>query len=367
MANCEVYSIVDVPTVGHQYPVIINRNGLRDPKLLSQFVVSSQVMIVTNHTIAPLFLSFVQSAFENKQCDVVILPDGEEHKNQQGLFTIYDELIKKGHHRDTTIVALGGGVIGDIAGLAASTYQRGVNLVHIPTTLLAQIDSSIGGKTAINHPLGKNMIGSFYQPNAVIIDLSTLKSLPMREFRAGLAEMIKYGLLAGGHFLFALEEALLSGLNYESAQLPYLISQCCQIKAQFIEKDEKEMGTRALLNLGHTFAHALETYTNYQKWLHGEAVAIGLYCAAVLSHKMGLIDLVLVQKIEKILTLAGLDYKIPRAVNLDKLRELMNLDKKIKNKCLRFVLIKKPGHCYLDDQITEDYLRDALVTAVEGD
>lgn len=367
MVNSEICATVDVSTAAHQYPVIISRNGLNAPELLCQYVTSSQVMIVTNQTITPLYLHFLKAAFVGKQCDVVILPDGEEYKNQQSLFTIYDSLIKNGHHRDTTIVALGGGVVGDIAGLAASTYQRGVQLVHIPTTLLAQIDSSIGGKTAINHPLGKNMIGSFYQPHAVIIDLSTLKSLPEREFRAGLAEMIKYGLLAGGHFLFAIEEALKNGLNSDSPQLPYLISQCCQIKAEFVEKDEKEQGARALLNLGHTFAHALETYTHYQKWLHGEAVAIGLYCAAILSNEMGLIDKLLVQKIEEILHLAGLSYKIPNMINLDKLRELMKLDKKIKNNCLRFVLIKKPGHCYLENQITENHLRNTLMTAVEGE
>ncbi len=367
MAKFEVYEHVDVSLPGYQYPIVICRNGLSNLELLRGFVTSQQVLIVTNQTIAPLYLNYLQSVFAEIQCDVVILADGEEYKNQHSLFVIYDTLIQKKHHRDTTLIALGGGVVGDLAGFAASTYQRGIRFVQIPTTLLAQVDASVGGKTAINHSLGKNMIGSFYQPHAVIIDLNTLNSLPEREFQAGLAEIIKYGLLAGGDFLKQLLQALEHGLSAQSSELPNLIAQCCHIKAKFVEADEREVGPRALLNLGHTFAHALETYTHYQRWLHGEAVAIGLYCAAVLSYKAGLIDVLVVEQIESMLRYAGLPHKIPRTIDLEKLRNLMSLDKKIKNNCLRFVVIRKPGDCYLDDKITEDCLHNALITAVEGE
>ncbi|KTD06174.1 3-dehydroquinate synthase [Legionella gratiana] len=367
MANFEVYDQVDVCLTEHQYPIIICRNGLQNLNFLQTLVISSQVLIVTNQTIASLYLKQIKTAFAAVQCDVVILEDGEQYKNQQSLFAIYDALIQNKHHRDTTIIALGGGVVGDMAGFAASTYQRGVKFVQIPTTLLAQIDASIGGKTGINHPLGKNMIGSFYQPQAVVVDLATLASLPEREFRAGIAEMIKYGLLAGGEFYKQLCVALHMGLTAHSPQLPQLVATCCKIKSQFVQNDEKESGQRALLNLGHTFAHALEAYTHYQQWLHGEAVAIGIYCAAVLSYKMKLINEQLVEQIEQILECAGLPHKIPSTINLKKLIDLMRLDKKVKNNRLRFVLIKNPGNCYLEARITEDSLYHVLVAAVRGE
>lgn len=367
MANFEVYDQVDLCLTGHQYPIFICRKGLQSLNFLQTFVISSQVLIVTNQTIASLYLKQVQSAFSAIQCDVVILEDGEQYKNQRSLFAIYDALIQNQHHRDTTLIALGGGVIGDMAGFAASTYQRGVKFIQIPTTLLAQIDSSIGGKTGINHPLGKNMIGSFYQPQAVVIDLATLTSLPEREFRAGVAEMIKYGLLAGGEFYEQLFAALQDGLTANSPLLPQLVATCCRIKAQFVQNDERESGQRALLNLGHTFAHALEAYTHYKQWLHGEAVAIGIYCAAVLSYKMKLINERLVEQIEQILQYAGLPHKIPSTIDLKKLIDLMRLDKKVKNNRLHFVLIKNPGNCYLEARITEDSLYNALVAAVRGE
>lgn len=367
MVNFKTYGQVDVSLTGHQYSIHICRDGLRYPELLQTIVKSPQVLVVTNQTVAPLYLQWVQAAFINIQCDVVILEDGEHYKNQQSLFAIYDALISNKHHRDTTIIALGGGVVGDMAGFAAATYQRGVDFIQIPTTLLAQVDSSVGGKTAINHPQGKNMIGSFYQPQAVLIDVATLDTLPEREFRAGLAEVIKYGLLAGGTFLEQLCDVLQPDFSSQHPKLPKLIAECCAIKARFVEADEKEKGLRALLNLGHTFAHALEAYTKYQRWLHGEAVAIGLYCAAVLSHKIDLIDTQLVAQIEQMLQNAGLPHKIPRSINLEKLKELMSLDKKIKNNRLRFVLIKAPGDCYLEDQITAENLYNTLAAAVEGE
>ena len=368
MANFNLYERIEVSLVEAHYSISICYDGLQCPELLQSIVKSPQVLIVTNQTIAPLYLKSIQDAFTAVQCDVVILEDGEQFKTQHSLFAIFDALIKNQHHRDTTLIALGGGVIGDLTGFAASTYQRGVGLVQIPTSLLAQVDASVGGKTAINHSLGKNMIGSFYQPQAVLIDVKTLQTLPEREFRAGLAEIVKYAFLEGENFLKQLTDVLHQGLTANSPQLPQLIAQCCRIKAKFVEKDEREIGQRALLNLGHTFAHALEAYSNYQQWLHGEAVAIGLYCAAIMSYKMKLMDKQLVEQMEQMqqmLQWAGLPHKIPRTVDLEKLRDLMSLDKKIKNNRLRFVLIKKPGECYLEDQVTEDCLYQTLREAVE--
>ncbi|RUR12665.1 3-dehydroquinate synthase [Legionella sp. km772] len=367
MAKFKTYTLVNVSLAECQYSIRICSNALTNSEFWHSIIPSKQVLIVSNQTVAPFYLDALKNALKEKQCDVVILPDGEEHKNQENLFSIYNELIQKKHHRDTTVLALGGGVIGDITGFAAATYQRGVGFIQIPTTLLAQVDASVGGKTAINHPLGKNLIGSFYQPQAVIIDVETLKTLPEREFRAGLGEVIKYAVLEGGAFYDEVQTLLERGLTKASPELPYLISQCCQIKARFVESDEQEHGIRALLNLGHTFAHALETYTHYKQWLHGEAVAIGLYCATILSFELGLIDSSVVECIEQMLKWAGLPHKIPKDVDLKELIQLMNLDKKIKNGCLRFVVIRKPGNCYLNDQITEHYVFKALVASVEGE
>lgn len=367
MAKSELYFQIDVCIPGHQYPIIICKNGLSDIELLKQFVASNQVLVVTNETIAPLYLPQVLAAFDSAQCDSLVLPDGEEYKNQSSLDKIYTALIDKRHHRDTCLIALGGGVIGDLTGFAASTYQRGVRFIQIPTSLLAQVDASVGGKTAINHPHGKNLIGSFYQPHAVLIDILTLKTLPEREFKAGLAEIIKYAVLVGGVFLKQLQAALEQNLTAESPVLAGLIEQCCAIKARFVEADEKEAGQRALLNLGHTFAHALEAYTQYQYWLHGEAVAIGLYCAALLSYQLGLCEKSLVIQVETMLIQAGLPHKIPTFIDLIQLRDLMGLDKKIKQNRLRFVVIKAPGDCYLENKVTEDCLRTTLMKAVEGE
>ncbi len=325
-------------------------------------------MIISNETIAPLYLDKVRSLFTDRQCDQLILPDGERYKAQDSLARIYDELIQKQHHRDTTLIALGGGVIGDMTGFAASTYHRGTHFIQIPTTLLAQVDASIGGKTAINHPAGKNLIGSFYQPDAVIIDLDTLKTLPPREFRAGLAEVIKYALLEGGDFFERVYQALMQGLaNNDSPDLAGIISECCRIKAAIVTEDERETGKRALLNLGHTFAHALETHSRYQRWLHGEAVAIGLYCAAQLSSRLGFLGEEQVILIDEMLTLAKLPSRIPGDIPLEELRAIMSQDKKIKNNKLRFILLKGIGDCYIEDEVTESALREVLKCAVEGE
>lgn len=367
MAKFELYAQVDVPLAGHSYSIDVCQNGLANAENLQKYVASQQALIVTNKTVAPLYLPILQSSLPAIQCNVVILPDGEQFKNQSSLFSIYDALIQHKHHRDTTLIALGGGVVGDITGFAASTYQRGAHFIQIPTTLLAQVDASVGGKTAINHPLGKNMIGSFYQPKAVLIDVATLNTLPEREFRAGLAEMIKYGLLVGGEFLEQLTKALKKGLTSQSDELPLLITQCCKIKAHYVIADEKEHNLRALLNLGHTVAHALESYTDYTQWLHGEAVAIGLYCAALLSYHAGLTDAALVARVEQILNYAQLPHKIPKFIDIAKLKQFMMLDKKIKNNRLRFIVINKPGDCSISDSITAECLDYTLNNAVSGE
>jgi 3-dehydroquinate synthase len=368
MAKSERFRELWVRLPAHEYSILIGSNILADRTILRQYVTSRQVLIVTNVTVAPFYLHFLQEAFSDRECDVVILKDGEKYKNQQSLFQIYDALIEKHHHRDTTMIALGGGVVGDICGFAASTYQRGVAFLQIPTTLLAQVDASVGGKTAINHPKGKNMIGSFYQPKAVIMDMSTLHTLPQREFCAGMAEIIKYGVLVGNDFLKLVENALNAGLDSNARNfLPEIISQCCQIKAAIVQEDERETGQRALLNLGHTVAHALEAYTHYNRWLHGEAVGIGLYCAALLSHQYYGLDKKSLERIDKLLFLANLPRRIPKDIDLQVLRVLMGKDKKIKNNTLRFILVKELGDCYLEDKVTEANLAAVLQCAVEGE
>lgn len=351
----------------HCYPIYIGRGLLSQAELLNRHVQGNQVMLVTNETIAPLYLDAVRQAFSSLQCDVVILPDGEMHKNEQSAAFIYDALVHHHHHRDTTLFALGGGVIGDITGFVASTYQRGVRIIQLPTTLLAQVDSSVGGKTAINYRSAKNMIGSFYQPHAVIMDLDTLSTLPLREFRAGFGEIIKYGLLVGGEFLSTLRNVLNDVmLDASTHRLGDLIHDCCTIKAKFVQKDEHETGCRVLLNLGHTFAHALESYTEYSRWLHGEAVAIGLYCAALLSYHLNLINESQLNDVDSLLKQAQLPRRIPRDIDLIALQALMFHDKKVANGSLRFVLIHSLGECYVDDQITSEQLSHVLCAAVEG-
>lgn len=367
MAKFDLYREVVLHLPNQEYPILIGYNALNDKEILNRYLAGEQVLIVTNEKIASLYLGYLQTAFVDKQCDVIVLQDGEEFKNQQSLFDIYNALIAQRHHRDTTLIALGGGVIGDITGFAAATYQRGVRFLQIPTTLLAQVDASIGGKTAINHPLAKNMIGSFHQPAAVIIDLNTLDTLPDREFYAGFAEIIKYALLAGGEFLELVCNVLQEGMK-NSPNLATVISYCCRIKGDYVEQDEHEIsGLRAFLNLGHTFAHALEAYTQYNRWLHGEAVAIGLYCAALLSGQCAQLDKKTVQLVDNMLLMANLPRRIPKDIDLDCLREAMAQDKKIKNKNLRFILMRAPGNCYIEDKVSEDLLRSVLQAAVEGD
>lgn len=368
MAKSRIYRELRVCIPGREYPILIGTDLLNDLALLRDNIRSRQLLIVTNTCIAPLYLKPLQDAFADRQCDTLVLEDGEAFKTKESLFAIFECLIEGKHHRDTTLIALGGGVIGDLTGFAASTYQRGVRFVQIPTTLLAQVDSSVGGKTAINLPGAKNMIGSFYQPDAVLMDLNTLKTLPERELRAGLAEVIKYALLYGGIFLNLVEKLLSQGIEQEDSEgLAELIYQSCRIKAEYVELDERESGLRALLNLGHTVGHALEAYTDYNRWLHGEAVAIGLYCAALLSNAMGILDSRMLAQIDSLLSSAKLPRRIPRDIDLTRLRTLMSQDKKVKDKRLRFILIRAAGDCYIEDNVSEDTLVSVLRCAVEGE
>lgn len=367
MAKVKLYQQMQVNLAEKSYPIIIGQNILADSKLLRQFVFSKQVMIVTNDTVAALYLEVLQKVFADYQCNVVVLEEGESFKNQQNINKIYDALVQEQHHRDTTLIALGGGVIGDMTGFAASTYQRGVRFIQLPTTLLAQVDAAIGGKTAINHPQGKNMIGTFYQPGAVVIDLACLATLPEREYRAGLAEIIKYAILEGGDFFSLVSTALKKGLAIkQSADLPAIISACCRIKASFVQHDEYDQGSRVLLNLGHTLAHALEAQSNYQRWLHGEAVAIGLYFAALLSYHCQLIDKGTLNLIDNLLALAELPRRIPKDFDLTMLSQLMSNDKKNRQNKLHFVLIKDLGDCYLSDEVSNKVFKSVLHYAVEG-
>ncbi len=351
------------------YSLYIAPDLFDKPEVLQQQVLSKQALIVSNETVAPLYLDQVRQALSHIQCDTLVLPDGEAYKSQQSLFCIYDALLRHHHHRDTTLFALGGGVIGDMTGFAASTYQRGVRLVQLPTTLLSQVDSSVGGKTAINLPQGKNMVGSFYQPHAVIMDLSTLKTLPERELSAGFAEVIKYGMLVGGDFWQQLSSHIqLIQAKHRTSQftdeawraLSYLITQCCCIKADIVREDEREHGRRALLNLGHTFAHALEAITNYERWLHGEAVAIGLYYASVLSHRLGYLKTSDVDKVKNLLHQAGLPYLIPQDIDLDCLQTLMWQDKKVQDNKLPFIVIRRFGDCVLERGVTNEQIKSLL-------
>lgn len=348
------------------YSINVGQGLLNDNALINQHVNGDQAMIVTNKTIATLYLTQLKQALKNKQCDIFLLGDGEQYKNQTSLNALFDRLLKKKHGRDTTLIALGGGVVGDLTGFAAATYHRGVNLVQLPTTLLAQVDAAIGGKTAINHALGKNMIGSFYQPSAVIIDTATLKTLPSREFNAGFAEVIKYALLQGGSFLNQVLYLDVQSKHFDLT-IADIIKQCCQIKMCFVRQDERDKGVRALLNLGHTVGHALEACTNYQRYLHGEAVAIGLYCAALLSYQQYGLDRMWLSLIDRMLEKWHLPRRIPNDIDLKLLEQSMAYDKKVKYHKPRFIVIKKPGDCYVEDHTTIVDIQTMLHCAVEGE
>jgi 3-dehydroquinate synthase len=333
------------------YPVYIGRGLLADPQLLAGHIAGSQVVIVSNETVAPLYMERTRAALgPGKQVTEVVLPDGEQYKTLAVLGDIFDQVMAAGHNRTTTFVALGGGVVGDITGFAAACYQRGVDFLQLPTTLLAQVDSSVGGKTAVNHPLGKNMIGAFYQPRAVLIDTNTLQTLPAREFAAGLAEVIKYGLICDEPFYRWLQQYMPRLIAREEAALAEAIERSCSNKALVVSADEREGGIRAILNLGHTFGHAIETAQGYGQWLHGEAVAVGMLLALELSARRGLVAEAEVAGLRALLLASGLPVEPPADMAPGTFLELMARDKKVVNGRLRLVLLEAIGKaCVIDD------------------
>ena len=333
------------------YPVYIGRDLFSDSSLLAPHVTGSQVVIISNDTVAPLYVERVRAALgERSLITEVVLPDGEQFKTLETLATIFDRVLSSNHNRTTTFIAVGGGVVGDIAGFAAACYQRGVNFVQVPTTLLAQVDSSVGGKTAVNHPLGKNMIGAFYQPCAVLIDVNTLQSLPARELAAGLAEVVKYGLICDKPFYLWLQEAMPKLLAREEASLAEAIERSLINKAQVVAADEREGGLRAILNLGHTFGHAIETAQGYGKWLHGEAVATGMLLALRLSAQRGELAAADVENFKKLLQCMNLPVQAPEDMTPQIFLELMGRDKKVVDGRLRLVLLRAIGEaCIVDD------------------
>lgn len=344
------------------YPIYIGEGLLSDSELYKPYIAGKKVMLVTNETVGPLYEQQVRQALSSYEVDSVVLPDGEQYKNWETLNLIFDALLEKAHSRKTTIVALGGGVVGDMAGFAASAYQRGVDFIQVPTTLLSQVDSSVGGKTAINHPLGKNMIGAFYQPKAVIIDILTLQTLASKEVSAGLAEVIKYGLIREPAFFEWLEANIDALKSLDAKALSYAIKESCACKAEVVEQDEKEGGLRAILNLGHTFGHAIETHEGYGSWLHGEAVAAGTVMAAKLSCLEGWISEPDVARISNILKSANLPVSGPEGMIASEYERLMSVDKKVLDGTLRLVLLKSIGEAI----VTAEFSSDSLASVLHG-
>ena len=350
---------VQISLAERSYAIHIGRGLIADPATYAQLPAASAAMVVTNTTVQALYGDQLARALQHRYRNVyaVLLPDGEEHKTWQTLQMVFDALLARGCDRKTVVFALGGGVVGDMAGFAAACYMRGVPFVQLPTTLLAQVDSSVGGKTAVNHPLGKNMIGAFYQPVKVVCDLSTLGTLPSRELSAGLAEVIKYGPIADMRFFDWIEANLEALLARDPLALAYAVKRSCEIKAAVVGIDERESGLREVLNFGHTFGHAIESGLGYGEWLHGEAVACGMVMAAHLSCELGLVDAPFVQRVTRLLQRAGLPTAGPMlapagqactelapACNADRYLELMRVDKKAHGGQIRFVVIDQPGH-----------------------
>lgn len=337
-------------------------------ELLQSHIGGSKVLLITNDRISPLYLEkyeqLLKAGDSNLQVETLVLPDGEENKNMEVLQLILDKALECALDRKATFVALGGGVIGDMVGFAAAIYQRGVNFVQIPTTVMAMVDSSVGGKTGVNHPLGKNMVGAFHQPQCVFIDTETLSSLPDRELQSGISEIIKYGLIRDAPFFEWQEENMSAMLARDPKALRYAITRSCENKAIVVKADEKEAGVRATLNLGHTFGHAIENYSGYGTWLHGEAVAIGTAMAATMSARMGWIDADLVKRIYTLLERANLPVELPldSPMTRESFLKLMSVDKKVANGQLRLILLKGAlGNCVF----TGDFDEAAMVETID--
>lgn len=353
---------VDVELAERSYPIFIGAGLLRDTTLLARAIRTRQVMVVTNDRVAPLYLDALLAGLADRQVASVVLPDGEEYKTLESFSTVMTALLEHRFERGCTVVALGGGVVGDLAGFAAACYQRGVRFVQVPTTLLAQVDSAVGGKTAVNHALGKNMIGAFHQPVAVLADLDTLGTLEVREFRAGVAEIIKYGLIRDREFFEWLEQNLDALLARDAAAVTHAIKRSCENKAEVVAADEHESGERALLNLGHTFGHAIEHALGYGRWLHGEAVGAGMCMAARLSARIGMIAPTTRDRIITLIARAGLPVDPPEGPSVDELLDAMRVDKKNQDGRIRLVLLDAIGHA----SVREEYDPQALLDVLGG-
>jgi len=345
------------------YPIFIGSDLIGDSALYRPHIHGTQVMIVSNETVAPLYLERVEAALSAYRVASVILPDGEQYKTLGVLDQVYTALLQNRFDRRCTLLALGGGVVGDMTGFAAASYQRGVDFIQVPTTLLSQVDSSVGGKTGVNHPLGKNMIGSFHQPRCVIIDIATLDSLPDRELSAGLAEVIKYGLINDPEFFTWLEQNMARLVARDRDALSYAIERSCSDKAAVVAADERESGQRALLNLGHTFGHAIETGMGYGTWLHGEAVGAGMCMAAAMSAKLGWLSDQQVRRVDRLVAAAGLPVRPPDQVSPERFLELMAVDKKVMNGQLRLVLLQDIGKSVISADFDPEALRNTLHAA----
>ena len=354
-----------VPLGERSYPIFVGDVGFSDPAKLAEglapYLKGNQVAIITNETIAPLYLQQVQSALGNRQVDVFQMPDGESYKSLDTYTQVMDFLLEKKHNRSTCLIALGGGVVGDLCGFVAATFQRGVDFIQIPTTLLSQVDSSVGGKTAVNHPAGKNMIGAFYQPLAVFADISVLETLPDREYAAGLAEVVKYGIIYDADFFAWLEANAPALVQREKYALTHIITRSCEVKAAVVSEDEREGGRRAILNYGHTFGHAIEKLLGYGRLLHGEAVSIGMVMAARLSVEFSGLALADSQRIEKLLqqlnlpvTLKGLE------LNAEAMIDAMGMDKKVVDGELRFVVADQMGSVRVASHVSVSALEKIL-------
>lgn len=346
---------LQVSLAERSYPILIGHSLLSDGALLGRHLPARDLLLVSNTTVAPLYADRVRAALPDRRIVDVRLPDGEQYKTMEYVSRVLDVLIANRFARDCIVVALGGGVVGDLSGFAAACYQRGVAFAQLPTTLLAQVDSSVGGKTGVNHPGGKNMIGAFHQPCAVFADTSTLRTLPPRELRAGLAEVVKYGLIFDLSFLEWIEANVDGLLALDDATLSHAIHRSCELKADVVRRDERESGDRALLNLGHTFGHAIETVTGYTEWLHGEAVAAGMVIAADMSARMGMLGAADVRRVRDLLARIGLPVEAPR-FGAQRALDCMRVDKKVKSGRIRLVLLERLGAA----RFTADYADEAL-------
>jgi 3-dehydroquinate synthase len=346
---------IDITLGQRSYPILIGPRLLADGNVLNQNIAARNLLIVTNETVAPLYLAKLRDALRDRRTASLVLPDGEQHKTLDSVSRIIDALIAERMNRDAAVVALGGGVIGDMAGFAAACYQRGIDYVQVPTTLLAQVDSSVGGKTGVNHSQGKNMIGAFHQPRCVLADTDTLHSLPPREYRAGIAEVVKYGLICDRTFFDWLEANAEALAARDDAAVMHAVRRSCELKAEVVAQDEREQGLRAILNLGHTFGHAIETAAGFGTWLHGEAVAAGMVMAAEMSQRLGWLSAADRDRAVRLIERFGLPTAPPR-IGAERGRELMGLDKKVRDGRIRLVLLRKLGQA----EIASDYPNEAL-------